>query len=304
MPPKIFRRNFCIARRDHRTRYALSRKPQCVSDGSKPGGRAGQGHANFISSRSHFWNARGRSTITQLPERILEESRNVQIMLLKLQEEGSSFSWRYSISQSLVGQARDLVRHIDKSVHGLYIYSNTVLNAMASFELLYHRAAKGDQLLRLAAESRAASQKLHTLCLIQTEDCNIELDLPGASDGICYRLVIRPGERTLQHVVVENVKEIVVSNRDSNGNIEFAKQDTQILEPSQGNKVIEVPLLEASAIDTDSPIEIESPVGMDITSYLLIPRERPAPIHLDHSPGCLDEILRCSNGLNSPELVT
>ncbi|KAL8794184.1 MAG: hypothetical protein Q9195_003252 [Heterodermia aff. obscurata] len=241
---------------------------------------------------------------------MLEESKNLEKMLLNLLAEKSSFSYRYPIDKdpvehrSLEERARDLARHIDESVQGLCIYSNSVLSAFGGFEPLQNQPAEADQLLRLAAESRAASQKLYALSLIQREDCNIELNLRGASGGICYRLVTEPGQKTLQQVFVESVKEIDASSRDPDGNIEFAKEDAQIFKPSHCNKVVEAPPLDAAPLgtvppaDMDSPVGTDSPVnimyppiGIDGPSYLRIRRERPAAINVNSNPECLAEML-------------
>ena len=219
-------------------------------------------------------------------ERILGESSALRSLLSELTY-GPSPAERDLVDQDPRGssypslkKAGMLARHIDESARGLRIYSNTIVATMAAFEPLGNKPAASDGLLRLAAESRAASQKLYSLSMLQTKDCNVELDLPGAGDGICYRLVTELGEKTLQQVVVENVKEIDVRDRDQHGNIEFAEQDAQIFEPGLGTKVIGVP-----------PLGTDSPAGMDPISYLRIRCERPAAVHLDSSPESLVEIL-------------
>ena len=220
-------------------------------------------------------------TIQDMLERILGDSSGLRSTLSELTY-GPSPSERDLVGQDRgsypsLKKAEDLARHIDESARGLRI----IVGTMAAFEPLGNQPAGSNGLLRLAAESRAASRKLYDLTMLQTKDCNIELELPRAGEGIRYRLVIEPGEKMLQHVAVENVKAIDACDRDSRGDVEFAEQDAQIFEPGLGTKVIGVP-----RIGTDSP------AGMDPISYLCIPCERPAIIHLDSSPESLVEILR------------
>lgn len=256
----------------------------------------GQVHGASIPAKL-LWGPQGWAKIQILLENIANTSGDIKRLLRDVQENQESqprLRWRRAVE--LISKKpravrhqklQDLARSLNSGVDALWIYSETAFDSLHGLLAFEPKPTGRDTLLRSALRSRDGSLKLYSLCLAQTEDCNLEMDLLDGglawkelsyrgrdTLSLCYRLVTEPREKELQKLLVRDVEEFEMSPDELNNITEPSGLELQIFKPHPGSKIVKVPQL-----------------GLGSPHCLRIPQDRSETVRLDSEPESLAKIL-------------
>jgi len=244
-----------------------------------------------------LWGPQGWANIQILLEDIAKTSGDIDRLLRDAQQNQKSqpsLRWRRAVeliskkpSAGRHQRLQDLARSLNSGIDALWIYSETAFDSMHGLLAFEPKPTGRDTLLRSALRSKDGSLKLYSLCLAQTEDCNLEMDLldggmawkelsyRGSNTlSLCYRLVTEPREKELQKLLVRDVEEVEMSPDELNNITGPSGLELQMFKPHSGLTIVKVPQF-----------------GLGSPHCLRIPQEQSEIVRLDSDPESLAEIL-------------
>ena len=149
---------------------------------------------------------------------------------------------RPGLELKLGKEIRDLAGRLNESVDQLWIYSEACFDSLHGVTTPDSELTGRDELLRAAVGSRLASLELYSLCIAQTEDCSIEINLRSSSAlEPCYRLVAEPKEKELRRLTVTSIKVTEVPHDKLGAVVESSGADLPLFKPSLDPRIIKVP---------------------------------------------------------------
>ena len=254
---------------------------------------------NWSSQSQHasvpegLWGVQAWARIQKLLDDILETSTELQSQLREIQQKQGTrpdASWwervialverRPSPELQPCKDIRDLARCLDDSVDLLLIWSETCFDSLHGLTVPESELRGRDELLRSSVGSRLASLELYSLCLAQTEDCSLEMDL-RSSNALepCYRLVAEPKENELRKLTVTIMKGIDIPNDELGAVAESSGSDLHLFKPSWDPRFIKLARHYPNS-----------------QHYLQIAAEQPDVLRLPKSPERLADILQSMKG--------
>ncbi|KAL8685674.1 MAG: hypothetical protein Q9224_005724, partial [Gallowayella concinna] len=231
-----------------------------------------------------LWGSQASITIKYLIDNILQTSKVIEQQLSDVeieQENQPRPKWKQTM-ESLRNKQRnpniqklyDHGRHLSDLMDELWIFSDTAFDLRHGLSTTEMKPAGSDRLLESALHSRAGSLELFRLCSMQTEDCNLEMDLYHYGNSPCYRLVTEPSPRKIRRMVVESLLDQDVPAMTADSSVIFDGNGAQLFQPSSTYQLIKVP-----------------PRGSTSPAYLRISGHREAH-SLESSPRSLREIIK------------
>lgn len=237
-----------------------------------------------------LWGVQGWARIQKLLNDILESSTALESQLREIQQRSDTRTdtgWWKGATIALVGQRpgselqlhkeiRDRAGRVNEAVDQLWIYSETCFDSLHGVTTPESESTGRGELLRSAIGSRLVSLELYSLCVAQTEDWSLEMDVRSSSAlEPCHRLVAEPKDKELRKVRVTSMKETDIPHDQLGAVIESSKADLSLFTPSSDPRIFKV-----AHQDLNPP------------QYLHIAAEQPEILRLDKSPESLADVLK------------
>lgn len=235
-----------------------------------------------------LWGVQGWASIQTLLNDILEMSTELESQFRELKQklerhDASGGEGVIALVERRAGfehqpckDIRDLAERLNGSLDQLRIYSETSYDSLHGATAPESESRRRDPLLRAAIGSRLASLELYSLCLAQTEDCSLEMDVrcSRALDP-SYRLVAEPKDKELRILEVIGMHKTDIPHDKLGAVVESSGADLRLFKPSSDPRIIKVAHYDANS-----------------TQYLQIAAEQPDTLRLAKSPESLADILK------------